>query len=332
MADQYDAILRSLESSKQVLVTTHVRPDGDALGSVAAMILAMRKKGIAARALLLSHLPTKYAFVFEELGIEWMDVEKSFPADFSLAGFDTLLVVDTGTWSQLPGLKPIVEKFAGKKLVVDHHLTQEDWADGKLVVTEAAAAGEIVAELIERWDVPFDASIATALYVALVSDTGWFQFSSTRPYTMRLAAKLMEAGVDTDKLYQRLYQNERAARVALQARAMATMELHADERVSVMTIKATDFAETKAGVPDSENVINIPLQIRTVGVSVLLVQPPEGGMIRASFRSKGGVDCSKFAEQFAGGGHARAAGAKIEGSICDVKKRIVAALLLVVTV
>jgi bifunctional oligoribonuclease and PAP phosphatase NrnA len=325
--DNYQQILTTLEQSKQVLVTTHVRPDGDALGSAAAMVLALRVKGVAAKVLLLSHLPTKYSFVFKELGVEWIDVEKGFPADFSLDPYDTLLVVDTGTWSQLPGLKPYVETFKGSKLVVDHHQTQEDWADHKLVIKEAAAAGEIVAELIEQWNVPISKEIATAIFVALVSDTGWFQFSSTRPFTLRLGAELIEAGVDTDRLYQLLYQNERAERVSLQTRAMQSMELLAGNRLSVMCIGKADFVQTRAGVNDTENVINIPLQIRTVEASVLLVEPPEGGPIRVSFRSKGGIDCAKFAEQFQGGGHKRAAGAKLSTSLHAAHDQIVTALL-----
>ena len=327
MHDAYRQILAALSASRDVLVTTHVRPDGDALGSAAAMVLALRAKGIAAKVLLLSHLPKKYSFVFHDLGIEWIDVEDGYPSDFSLEAYDTLLVVDTGTWSQLPGLKPYVEAFKGTKLVVDHHQTQEDWADHKLVIKDAAAAGEIVAELIEQWEITFTKEIATAIFVAIVSDTGWFQFSSTRPFTLRLGAELIEAGVDTDRLYQLLYQNERAERVTLQTRAMQSMELLADNRLSVMRISKADFSETHAGVNDTENLINIPLQIRTVEASVLLVDPPEGGPIRISFRSKGSIDCAKFAEQFQGGGHKRAAGAKLNTTLTDAHDRIISALL-----
>src|SRR5439155_4588327 len=151
------------------------------------------------------------------------DVENGWPESFSFEAFDVLLVVDTGTWSQLPGLRERTEQWRVPKLVVDHHLTQENWADAKLVVTEAAAAGEIAAELLEQWEVEMTPAIASALFVAIASDTGWFQFSNTRPFTMRLAATLVEAGVNTDRLYQLLYQNERAERLAIQARAMQTM-------------------------------------------------------------------------------------------------------------
>jgi phosphoesterase RecJ-like protein len=327
MSDIYRQMIDRLSACKRVLVTTHVRPDGDAIGTTAALVLAMKKVGIDAEVLLLSHLPTKYSFVFKENGIVHSDVENGWPEHFPFERFDALLVADTGTWSQLPGLKERIANWNVPKLVLDHHLTQENWADLKLVITEAAAAGEIAAELIEQWEIEIDSAIATALYVAIASDTGWFQFSNTRPFTHRLAATLIEKGVDTDRIYQMLYQNERAERVALQTRAMQTMELQANGRLAIMKIGKEDFKATNARVPDTENLINVPLQIRTVQVVALITDPPEGGPIRVSLRSKGQLDCSKFAEQFGGGGHARAAGMKLEGTVQQTHDRILAALL-----
>ena len=325
--DLHQPILDTLSRARRVLVTTHVRPDGDALGSAAAMVLGMRQKGIDAEVLLLSHLPRKYAFVFHDAGIVHHDVERGWPERFPFDRFDAFLVVDTGTWSQLPGLRERIANWNVPKLVVDHHLTQEDWADLKLVVTAAAAAGEIVGELLDRWGVMLDQSIASALFIAVASDTGWFQFSNTRPQTLRLAARLMEAGVDTDRMYQLLYQNERAERVALQTRAQQSLELLEDGRLAVMRVRKTDFEETRADVPDTENLINVPLQIRTVEVSILLVEPREGGAIRVSLRSKGQVDVARFAETFGGGGHARAAGLKVDGAFDPAHDRVVAAMV-----
>jgi phosphoesterase RecJ-like protein len=220
-----------------------------------------------------------------------------------------------------------VEGWAKPKLVIDHHLTQENWADVKLVVTEAAAAGEIVAELLERWGVKLDLALATVLFVAVASDTGWFQFSNTRPVTLRLAARLMEAGVDTDRMYRALYQNERPERVALQTRAMQSLELLADGRLAVMKVTKPDFLETHAHVADTENLINIPLQIHSVQVSLLITESLDMGPTRASLRSKGQVDVARFAEQFGGGGHARAAGLKMEGSLQEAHDRLVRAMV-----
>ncbi|MGA2497526.1 MAG: bifunctional oligoribonuclease/PAP phosphatase NrnA [Tepidisphaeraceae bacterium] len=327
MTDQYQQIIDTLSSCRRVLVTTHIRPDGDALGCSAAMALAMRAKGIDAHVMLLSHLPTKYAFIFRDNNIAFTNFEKDGLAAFDLSGFDALLVVDTGTWSQLPGLE---EKFAAWTkpiLVVDHHLTQEAWGGTRLVVAEAAAAGEIVADIIRRWAIPLDKAIATCLYAAIVTDTGWFQFSNTRPFTHRLCATLMEAGVDTDAMYQAIYQNERAERVALQTRAMQSMKLLAGGKLAVMSISKKDFAETGASVAETENMVNIPLQIGDVQVSVLATEPRDFGPVRVSLRSKGQVDVAKFAELFGGGGHARASGLKVEAPLDEVCKRVIDAML-----
>src|ERR1043165_4303742 len=124
MADAFEQILDRLSRCKRVLITTHVRPDGDALGSTAAMVMGLKQKGIDSKVLLLSHLPRKYAFVYEETGIPFFDAESGWPADLKLDDFDALLVVDTGTWSQLPGVRERVEKWPRPKLVIDHHLTQ----------------------------------------------------------------------------------------------------------------------------------------------------------------------------------------------------------------
>jgi phosphoesterase RecJ-like protein len=327
MSDAFDAVQQALTASRRVLVTTHVKPDGDALGSTAAMVQGLTAKGIVCHVLLFSRVPEKYAFVYADPRVNYSVFDKEWPADVDLASFDTLLVVDTGTWSQLPGLKEKLVGWSGKKIVVDHHLTQEDWAELKLVDTAVGAAGEIVAELLARWDVPLTKPLATAILLAIVSDTGWFQYSSTRPVTLRLGARLMEAGVDFDQLYQRLYQNERPQRLLVQARAMQTLQLLCDGRLAVMRVPTGVYAETGATSEDTEGMINVPLAVRTVEVSILLTNPPTppGGPIRVSTRSKGKVDVAKFAQQFGGGGHARAAGLKIDNSTLDAAAELVIA-------
>jgi phosphoesterase RecJ-like protein len=236
------------------------------------------------------------------------------------------LVLDTGTWSQLPGLKEMLAGFAAPKIVVDHHLTQEDWADFKLVVTDAAAAGEIVADLLKRWEVPIDRAIASALFLAIATDTGWFQFSNTRPKTMRLAAELMEAGVDTERLYRLAMQNERPQRLSLAGCALQSLELLAGNRLAVMSLTQGDFQKTAAGPQDTENLVNLPMQVGDVEVSVLFVESPANEPIRVNLRSKGGVDVAAFAQRYQGGGHARAAGLKMTGDLAAARRAIAQAL------
>ncbi len=327
-----EALVTRLRPLSNVLITTHVRPDGDALGTVKTMSIVLSHLGIKHDILLLSKMPTKHQFLFQDMSVSVMQVLEKMPITTAdMSRYDGLLVVDTGTWSQLPGLKDLIEgsgeRWTGTRLVLDHHLTQEDWADVKLVRTSAAAAGEIAAAVAKHVGVPMTHRLAEAIYVALVSDTGWFQFSNTTPATMRLAAELMETGVDTDAMYQRLYQNERPQRLLMQQCAMQSMQLLADNRLGVMTLTRADFSSTKSGVPDTDGLVNLPLQIGTVAVSALFVEPPEGGAVRVSLRSKGQVSVATFAEQFGGGGHARAAGLKIEGTMDEVRTRVVDALL-----
>ena len=326
MPDPQQEILAALSRCRRVLITTHVRPDGDALGTAAAMALGLRNRNIASEVLLLSKLPRKYAFVLKENGIVFHEVDPNWPQSLSVDSFDALLVVDTGTWSQLPGLREHINGFQKPRLVLDHHLTQEDWADVKLVRTDAAAAGEIAADVLRKWNVPLDKPLATALFLAIASDTGWFQFSNTRPATLRLAADLMEVGVDTDSMYQHLYQNERAERFTLQTLAQDSLELLQDGRLAVMCVSKDDFAKTGASMSDTENLINIPLQIRTVEVSILMIDPPDGPPVRVSLRSKGQIDVARFAEQFGGGGHARASGLKIPGTLEEVFEKVTSAM------
>jgi phosphoesterase RecJ-like protein len=325
--DPYQQIIDTLSRCKRVLVTTHVRPDGDALGSTAALVMAMQRKGIEAKAVLLSHLPRKYSFVYLENQIPHFDVEAGWPADFDLDSYDAVVVADTGTWSQLPGMQERIEKWPKPKIVIDHHLTQQDWADIKLVDTSAGACGEIVEELLLKWGVEIDRPTAMALFLAIVSDTGWFMYSNTRPVTLRLAARLMDAGVDLNQVYQLLYQNERPERIALHARAFQSLQLLTGGKLAVMQIRKSDFAATNSHVNDTEDIINFPLQIRDVNVSILFVEPPTPGPIRISFRSKGQVDVAAFAQQFGGGGHARASGLKLEESFESAREKVVSAMV-----
>ncbi|MEM6313415.1 MAG: DHH family phosphoesterase [Planctomycetota bacterium] len=306
--------LKHLEHAAQnVLLTTHVRPDGDALGTTAALSLWLEARGKTTTRLLLSAMPNKYRFVYDDAGLEWAETVPD------LTPFDTLLVCDTGTWNQLPGLEAATSGFGGKKLVLDHHVTQQDWADAKLVDTEAAAAAEIAATVIGD----LEPATASAIYVGLVSDTGWFRYPNTRAQTLRLAADCIAAGIDADAIYRRLYLAETEKRLRLQADVQQSLEIHGD--LAILTCTAADFTRHGADVPDTEDVVNWPLQIATVKASVLLVETEQG--TKLSFRSKtDGPDVAALAQKFNGGGHVRAAGARIEASLATAKQQVIASL------
>lgn len=322
MNDSPAPIIDRLEKSKRVLVTTHVRPDGDALGTSAAVVLALRHRNIHAEVLILSKLPGKYSFIFEEGGIVHRTMEPTVDRSY-VDSFDTLFIVDTGTKSQLPGLEKIVQEHP-HVIVMDHHKTQESWGEARWVDSTASAAGEMAHRLVRDLGAMIDRPMALALFIALASDTGWFQFSNTTPATMRIVADLMEAGIDFDQMNQLLNQNERVERLMLQQRAMNSLVIEGN--LALLSLSKRDFEETNGSVRDTENLVNLPLIARDIQISILLTEQPEGGPIRVSLRSKGQIDCAKFAEQFGGGGHARAAGLRIEGTIDESISKIKSAL------
>ncbi len=328
----FDAMIAALRSCNRVLLTTHVRPDGDALGTTAAIAIGLSRLGIAAECLILSEVPDKYAFLYEGI------IAHVLPqADVAalLAQADALLVCDTGTWSQLPGLESQLANFKGKRLVLDHHVTQEQWPDLHLVDTAAGAAAEVAFALLQRMDVLIDRPIAERLYAAIATDTGWFAYSNTSPRTLRIAADLVEAGASPDALFARLFRSERAAKIRLSARGLASLELIevvGNEHIAVMTLSASDYAAAGAIVTDSEDLINEPMKIAGVEASLLIGENPqadvvEAGAVKASLRSKGKVDCAALMKTFGGGGHPRAAGARVPGTLTQAKAVLVNAVV-----
>lgn len=323
MPDPIDDLIAQLSRAKRVLITTHVRPDGDAIGSTAALSLALSAKSIANEVLLLSPLPEKFAPLYD--GVTYQVAEKVVPPE-RLAGFDALLVVDTGTFSQLPGLDAHLPTWTVPKLVIDHHRTQEPWGEVRWVDNKAAAACEMVERLLARWNVTLTPAIATALFTGLATDTGWFQYSNTTPETFRTAARLVEAGVDADALQQRIYMSEREQRLTLMQRVMPSLRFDAGGRVATMIIRQADYAAVGASNQDTDGLVNLPLQVANVAVAALITEPVEGDVVRISTRGKGGIDLSAFAQQYGGGGHARAAGLKMTGTVDAVREQLVAAL------
>ena len=322
-------MIDALARCERVLLTTHARPDADALGTTAAMALGLASKGIDAECLVLSQMPRKYAFLYDESGVRYQNVTSGADPAALLADRDALLVCDTGTWSQLDGMRAAVEAFGGRKLVLDHHRTQEDWADLKLVDTTAGAAAEVAMLLLRAWGVEIDRPLATVLYAAMATDTGWFAFSNTTPRTMRLAADCLEAGADVDALFQRLSQSESEGRMRLHARGYDSLQLLAGGRVAVTGVTRRDFAETGTGMPATEDLINWPMAIGSVRASIFLCEDPDaadGLPTKISLRSKGEIDVSALAQRFGGGGHARAAGARLDLPMPEARRKVIDAV------
>lgn len=316
-------IMQRLSAAARLLVVTHARPDGDGLGSMSALMSAARAAGKEVATLVPGDVPVRYDFL--------LSPDKPAGADrfAELADWaDTVVIVDTCAFAQLDDLDAQLAAARDKIVVIDHHATTDDIGAVRWVDASAAAAGVMVGELLESLDWPLDRHAAEALLTAMTTDTGWFRFSNTDARCLRAAAKLFEIGVEGDKLCQRLFQSDRPERILLLSRALASMELSAGGRIATMKLRSGDFSETGAVQDETESLVNEPMRMGCVEVSMLLVENGDeasGPCVRTSLRSRGGVDVAAVARTFGGGGHVRAAGLRVGEDIDALAARLVAA-------
>jgi phosphoesterase RecJ-like protein len=229
--------------------------------------------------------------------------------------------------AQLDGLDDQLAAAREKIVVIDHHATTDDIGAVRWLDTSAAAAGVMVGELLDALGWPVDLRTAEALLTAMTTDTGWFHYSNTDGRCLRAAARLFDAGVEGDKLYRRLFQADRPERMMLLSRALSSLELPAAGSIATMKLRLGDFAETGARQDETENLVNEPMRMGCVEVSMLLVQTPDDGgrCIRVSLRSRGGVDVAAVARRFGGGGHVQAAGLRADEDIDTLAGKLVTA-------
>ncbi len=323
-----------ISSWRRPVLISHAKPDGDAIGSLLAMHSLLTTQGIQASPLLFETLPTRYACL---PGQESFAVGDATQAAHLLDQADGVLIVDTCSFSQLEPVADWLKKSPLPKLVIDHHGTRDPITPHLLVDESAAATCLIIYELAKSAGWSIDAATASNLFIGLSTDTGWFRHSNTDARALHAAADLISHGVKAYELFESLYQQDSPGRIRLLGEALGTLELHADGRLAFMSLSRASFDRAQATAADTEDIVNEPLRIASVVVSVLLVEQPDG-QIRINFRSKAPdsaglrpvVDVAAIAKEFGGGGHRHAAGARSRDPmpvVCDkVRARIVSAL------
>lgn len=323
-----------LSGASSVVVLTHTKPDGDALGSTLALVRTLR---IVAR---------RRGGRAEDI-IAWytgpMPVWTSQIADPGESGHtdqgqppeaEAVVICDTGAWTQLEGLSDYVKARRDRIAIIDHHLEgATDVGRFMHVETSAAAACVPVAELCclllgvaSAKDLPRE--VAEPLFFGCATDTGWFRFSNANPQVLRLAADLLEAGVDQPMLYRISEQQNRAARIYIMGRALSGMKLFHNDRLAIATVTLDDIGQTESAPGDTGGFADTMLGVATVEVAAILTEMRSEGrpMVKISLRSKPGphaVDVNELSKIFGGGGHARAGGAKVKGTLDEVTFRLV---------
>jgi len=307
-----DDVIARLRQARHVAIFTHQRPDPDALGSQAAaacLLAALGAKEI--HRVLFANGNGPYQFLTE--GVPGETRLWSPQWALTAAAVDTILLVDTCTYQQLEPAQEFLKAQRGKVVAIDHHLSRDDAGPLLYTDTEAAACVEILWEIARKAGVALDATMALPLMAGLVGDTGWFRFDSVRPRTHRMAADLVRL-INPAALYERLMQNETRSKLALMQRALASLRWSGGDRFACMLLTRADFQETGATQSQTEYLVDMPMMIGTVEVVALLTEM-EDGRVRASLRSKHAIDVNKLCNRFEGGGHAKAAGCRFDGSL-----------------
>lgn len=268
-----------IKAKKKVIVCTHAKPDGDALGSTVGLARALAHAGIAAEVWLIGPFPSWTDAVVGQAPVKKLSSEATqIPSTGSDA--DGIVVCDTGSWNQLEGLRPWLVGKAERTLVLDHHLHgNAEVGNRRLIVTTAAAAAHVVADVAQHLlglapGRPLPLDVATPLYLGLATDTGWLRFSNVTPDTLRLAAHLLDSGVDHPALYEMVEQQQRPTRPALLGRALTSLTMHHGKRLAIMTLRDKDLRELGAVGEDTGGFSEPVLAVAGVQVVATLTEMP----------------------------------------------------------
>ncbi|MEP7335152.1 MAG: bifunctional oligoribonuclease/PAP phosphatase NrnA [Actinomycetota bacterium] len=303
----------AIRGGERFLVTTHENPDGDALGSMLAMKLALDQLGKDASMLLVGDapLPGEYSFMPIE------GLLRHVPDD---ASERILLALDCANESRI-GPDPEVLQLSPLVVDIDHHHDNSRFGDVNVIDAKASSTGELLRDLFRELDIKLTPEIAEALYIALVTDTGRFQYTNTTPKSLRLAAELVEAGADLHRIFQGVYESVHFAKLKLLARALERAQVYEGGRLVVSYLLRDDFQEVGAAEPYSEGIIDYLRAVEGADMAVLIREPPRSGgpLHRVSLRaSHDELDVSAIARKSDGGGHRQAAGFSSEASIDEI--------------
>ncbi len=310
-----------IQSKRRILLTTHVRPDCDAVGSELAMAGILERLGKEVWLVNPFDLPPGFRFLDPHCKLKGLG---ETPADV-VESVDLLMVLDTSAWAQLGEMGEVIRTTKAAKAVLDHHVSSDDLGAEIFKDAAAEATGRLTVEAADHLGVELTPEIATPAFAALATDTGWFRFASTTAATYRLAARLVSAGAVPDQMYQELYENDSLGRLLLIGRAMARVRADLDGRLIYTWLGRDDFDTAGAAPSDSEDIINMILSVGGTEVAVILVEQASGG-VKISFRSRCDLDCSQLAADFGGGGHRKAAGAFLREPLEPAKAKVLDAV------
>jgi phosphoesterase RecJ-like protein len=321
MGVNWKAFVDQISHYESFVLVSHIRPDCDALGSELGMAEILRSVGKQVRIINAHRTPPALQFLDPAANIEVLG-DNVEPEEIST---DCIMVLDTSAWAQLGDMGDVIRGSRADKVVVDHHVGEDDLGATMYKDYQAEATGHLVVQAADALQVPLTRAIATPVFSAIATDTGWFRFGSVTAETYRVIARLIEVGVVPSEVYGDLYERDTLGRLRLRGLILSRTASDLDGDLMHTYVLKEDFEMMGAEPSDTEDAINLTLAVEGTKAAVIFVGQLRGGF-KISFRSRCDLDCNKIARQFGGGGHKAAAGAFQEGTLEDVRDRVLGAV------
>ncbi|MGH7202483.1 MAG: DHH family phosphoesterase, partial [Planctomycetaceae bacterium] len=321
MTINWEPLRAILADHERFVLSSHVRPDADAIGSELGVARFLESLGKSVRIVNPSATPPNLEFLDPERRVKKLGQDIG-PDE--LADAQVHIVLDTSAWAQLLDVGAVLRESSAVKVVIDHHVSFDDLGAIEFKDPEAEATGALIVRMLDALGHRITPQIAVPLFCAVATDTGWFRFASATSETYRIAAELIDAGARPALIYQQLYEQYSHARVRLAGRVLGRVALECGGRLAHTWVEQADLAETGAKPVETEDMVNECLRIAGTECALIAIEQPNG-RIKVSFRSRTGLDVARVAEQFGGGGHRQAAGAVLDGPLSTAKRQAVAA-------
>jgi phosphoesterase RecJ-like protein len=322
MAIDWAPIRGLLDAGDRFVISSHVRPDADAIGSELGLAALLESLGKKVRIVNPSATPRHLAFLDPQGRVA--KIGDGVTIDEACAA-DVHVIVDTSAWQQLPDVDKVLKRTSARKAVIDHHVSGDDLGAIEFKDVSASATGILITELSEYLGVKPTAAAAESLFCAVATDTGWFRFSNTDHRTLETAARLIDGGAQPSVLYRELYERSSPARLKLHALVLGRIRFEFGGRLGHTFVVLKDYEETGAHPTDTEDLVNDCLRVDGVECAFILVEQ-RAGQVKASFRSRGPVNVARIAEGFGGGGHKQAAGATLPGPLVNAQTVVLKAM------
>jgi nanoRNase/pAp phosphatase (c-di-AMP/oligoRNAs hydrolase) len=322
--NMWEPITKLIESNESFLITTHINPDGDAIGSEVALKAYLEDIGKRAVIVNSSATPDSLSFLDPDAEIQ---VYSRAGAGSLLDDIDGVFLLDVNNWEHVGAIGKVLRKGARPVVCIDHHVgASDDFADIVVADVSYAATGMMVYDLIQARNGEVPRAVAEAIYSAIITDTGTFRFSNTDSRTLRMAAELADRGADPHVLYRRVFGSKTWGAGRLLGPVLSTVQSAADGRLAWIVATQEAFSGADAAYDDSDGFIDLVRAIRDVELVLFFKELPDG-KIKVSLRSNGRVDAYAIARGFGGGGHRMASGLKVDGPMDEAVDTVVSACL-----